>query len=175
MALNCDTGEDFWVSCSARILNQSIIKEINLKYAEAEAPKLWPPDANNRLFGKDPYAGKDWRQKERIAEDELVNGWHHSLNGHKFVQTMGDSEGQGNIVSCNPLSTKGWAWLSNWTTPAITQSAVGFNPRKWCQWYGRIKNMEESDIGRLAICYSQIFHCTDCHVQGSTAFEFCTK
>ena len=35
--------------------------------------------------------------------------------------------------------------------------------------------MEESDIGRLAICYSQIFHCTDCHVQGSTAFEFCTK
>ena len=31
-------------------------------------------------------------KKERIAEDELVNGWHHPLNGHKFVQTMGDSE-----------------------------------------------------------------------------------
>ena len=27
--------------------------------AEAEAPKLWPPDAKNQLIGKDPDAGKD--------------------------------------------------------------------------------------------------------------------
>ena len=27
--------------------------------AEAEAPILWPPDARNLLFGKDPDAGKD--------------------------------------------------------------------------------------------------------------------
>ena len=27
--------------------------------AEAEAPILWPPDAKNRLIGKDPDAGKD--------------------------------------------------------------------------------------------------------------------
>ena len=27
--------------------------------AEAEAPILWPPDANSRLIGKDPDAGKD--------------------------------------------------------------------------------------------------------------------
>ena len=27
--------------------------------AEAEAPILWPPDANSQLFGKDPDAGKD--------------------------------------------------------------------------------------------------------------------
>ena len=26
--------------------------------AEAETPILWPPDAKNRLIGKDPYAGK---------------------------------------------------------------------------------------------------------------------
>ena len=31
--------------------------------AEAEAPILWPPDAKSRLIGKDPDAGKDWRQK----------------------------------------------------------------------------------------------------------------
>ena len=30
--------------------------------AEAETPILWPPDANDRLIGKDPDAGKDWRQ-----------------------------------------------------------------------------------------------------------------
>ena len=27
--------------------------------AEAEAPILWPPDANSQLKGKDPDAGKD--------------------------------------------------------------------------------------------------------------------
>ena len=41
--------------------------------AEAEAPILWPPDVKSRLIGKDPDAGKDWRQKEkRAAEDEMV-------------------------------------------------------------------------------------------------------
>ena len=32
--------------------------------AEAEAPTLWPPDAKSQLIGKDPDAGKDWRQEE---------------------------------------------------------------------------------------------------------------
>ena len=41
--------------------------------AEAEAPILWPPDVKNWLTGRDPDAGKDWRQKEkRVAEDEMV-------------------------------------------------------------------------------------------------------
>ena len=29
-------------------------------------------------------------------------GWHHRLNGHEFEQTLGDSEGQGNLVCCSP-------------------------------------------------------------------------
>ena len=41
--------------------------------AEAEIPILWPPDMKSWLTGKDPGAGKDWRQKEkRVAEDEMV-------------------------------------------------------------------------------------------------------
>ena len=40
--------------------------------AEAEVPILWPPDGKNRLIGKDPDAGKDWRQKKRVTEDEMV-------------------------------------------------------------------------------------------------------
>ena len=41
--------------------------------AEAEAPILWPPDAKNWHVGKDPDAGKDWRQEEKgTAEDEMV-------------------------------------------------------------------------------------------------------
>ena len=42
-----------------------------------------PPD-ENWLFGKDPDAGKDWRQEEKgTMEDEMV-GWHHQLYGHEF-------------------------------------------------------------------------------------------
>ena len=41
--------------------------------AEAETPILWPPDAKNWLMGKDPDAGKDWRQEEkRVTEDEMA-------------------------------------------------------------------------------------------------------
>ena len=45
---------------------------------EAEAPILWLPDVKSQLIGKDPDAGKDWRQKEKGAEDEMF-GWHHWL------------------------------------------------------------------------------------------------
>ena len=40
---------------------------------EAEAPILWPPDAKSQFIGRDPDAGKDWREKEKwLAEDEMV-------------------------------------------------------------------------------------------------------
>ena len=40
---------------------------------EANAPIIWPPDANSWIIGKDPDAWKDWRQKEKgVAEDEMV-------------------------------------------------------------------------------------------------------
>jgi len=63
---------------------------------DAEALKLWPPDAKNWLSGKDPGAGKDWRQEKGTAEDEMV-GWHHRFNGHEFEQAPGHSEGQGSL------------------------------------------------------------------------------
>ena len=45
---------------------------------EAEATVLWPSDAKSWLTGKDPDAGKDWRQEEGMTEHEMV-GWHHWL------------------------------------------------------------------------------------------------
>ena len=61
--------------------------------AEAEALILWPSDSKSWLIGKDPDAGKDWRQEEKgTTEDEMV-GWHHRLNGHEFEQAPGDGEG----------------------------------------------------------------------------------
>ena len=74
--------------------------------AEAEALILWPPDVKSRLFGKDPDAGKDWRQEEKgVTEDEMV-GWDHQLDGHEFEQTPGDSEGQGSLAHCSPWGHK---------------------------------------------------------------------
>ena len=41
--------------------------------AEAEALILWPPDVRSWLRGKNPDAGKVWRQNEKkVAEDEVV-------------------------------------------------------------------------------------------------------
>ena len=50
------------VPWTARRSNQSILKEISPGCStdvEAETPILWPPDAKNRLIGKDSDAGKD--------------------------------------------------------------------------------------------------------------------
>ena len=107
----------FWIVVLEKTLESSFdskeIKPINLKGnqswifigrtdAEAETPVLWPPDAKSWLTGKDPDAGKDWRQEEKgMTEDEMV-GWHHQLNGHEFEQTPGDSVGRGSLVCCSP-------------------------------------------------------------------------
>ena len=36
-----------------------------------------------------------------MTEDKSV-GWHHQLNGHELVQTLGDSEGQGSLMCYTP-------------------------------------------------------------------------
>ena len=73
--------------------------------AEAETPILWPLDAGNWLIGKDPYAGKDWRQEKGMTEDEMV-GWHHRLDGHEFEQALGVGDGQGGLACCSPCGRK---------------------------------------------------------------------
>ena len=83
--------------------------------AEAKIPILWPPDVKNWLTGKDPNAGKDWRQEEKgMTEDETV-GWHHWLNGHEFEQAPRAGDGQGSVRAIVHGVTKNWTWLSNWT------------------------------------------------------------
>ena len=51
---------------------------------EAETPILWPPDVKNWLTGKDPDAGKDWRQEQKGKTEDEMAGWHHRLDGHEF-------------------------------------------------------------------------------------------
>ena len=74
--------------------------------AETETPIFWLPDAKNWLIGKDPDAGKDWRQEEIGATEDQIAGRLHWLTGHKFEQVLGDSEGQGSLVCCRPWGRK---------------------------------------------------------------------
>jgi len=40
-----------------------------------------------------------------MTEDEMV-GWHDSLNGHEFEQTLEESEGQGSLACYSPWGCK---------------------------------------------------------------------
>ena len=132
------------VPWTARRSNQWILKEINPEYsleghAEAEAPILWPPDVaklmfltsipdvRNWLIGKDPDAGKDWRQEEkRTTEDEMV-GWHHQLNGHEFEQIPKD--GKPGVLQ--RMRSQSRTWLNDWTELTPIQSPLHLTGSVW--------------------------------------------
>ena len=73
---------------------------------DAEAPILWPHDVKSWLSGKDPDAGKDWRQEQKGTTEDEVVAWHHRLNGHEFEQALGDGDGQGSLVCFSPWGCK---------------------------------------------------------------------
>ena len=78
--------------------------------AEAESPILWPNNVKNWLNGKDPDAGKDWRQEEKGTTEDEMAGWHHRLNGREFEWTLGVGDGQGSLACsdswcCKELDT----------------------------------------------------------------------
>ena len=61
--------------------------------AEAEDLIFWPPDSKNWLIGKDPNAGKDWRQEEKgTTEDEMAE-WYHRVDGYESEQSPGVCDG----------------------------------------------------------------------------------
>ena len=89
---------------------------------DAEAPKHWPLGSKCWLIGKDPDAGKDWRQENGMTEDKMV-GWHHQLNGHEFEHTPGDSEGQGSLACCSPWGCRVEHDLANEQQPTRLPSS----------------------------------------------------
>ena len=71
---------------TARRSNESILKEINPEIfigrtdAKAEALRLWPPDVEHQLIGKDPDAGKDSRQKKGWQRMRWLDGITNSMD-----------------------------------------------------------------------------------------------
>ena len=92
--------DGFWTVVLERLLSPLDCKEIQPVHpkgnqswifigrtdAEIEAPILWSPDGKSWFIGKDPDAGKDWRQKKGMAEDEMI-GWHHQLDGRVWASS----------------------------------------------------------------------------------------
>ena len=83
---------------------------------EAETPILQPPDVKSWLTGKDPNAGKDWRQEKGMT-DEMV-GWYHRLNGQVWKSSGSwwwtGKPGMLQSMGSQKLDTTEWM---NWTEP----------------------------------------------------------
>ena len=57
-------------------------------------------------IGKDPDAGKDWRQEEKETTENKMVGWNHWLNGPELEQVLGVGDRQGSLVCCSPWGHK---------------------------------------------------------------------
>ena len=74
--------------------------------AKAETPVLQSLDAKNWVIGKDPDAGKGWRQEEKGMTVDKMVGLHHWLDGCEFEQALGVGDGQGSLAFHSPLDRK---------------------------------------------------------------------
>ena len=83
--------------------------------AKAETPILWPPHVKSWLIGKDPDAGRNWGQEEKVTTEDEMAGWHHRLDRHKFEWTLGVGDGQGGLSAVIHGVTKRRKGLRDWT------------------------------------------------------------
>ena len=97
------------VPWTARRSDQSILKEINPEYSWRDWCWSWSFNTLATWYEEPTHWKRPWcwerlkAGREGDDKDEMV-GWHHRLNAHKLEQTPEDSEGQGSLACCSPLS-----------------------------------------------------------------------
>ena len=95
---------------------------------------LWPPNSNNWLVGKQPDAGKNWRQEEKGTTEDMMFGWQYWLEGHEFEQ----SPGVGDIREAWCAAVRGVAKsqtrLSDWTEVKVHMGFPGGSDSKESAW-----------------------------------------
>ena len=78
MLLNCGAGEDSWDPLDFKEIKSVTPNKENQPWifigrTNAEAPILWPSDVKSQFIEKDPDAGNDWGQEEKVTtEAEII-------------------------------------------------------------------------------------------------------
>ena len=111
----CEHGQELWPLLMLFFYNNNLISVIPLRILFS-IYVMWSHVKNWRI-GKDPDAGKDWRQEEKGATEDEKVGQHHWLDGHEFEWTPEVGDGQGGLACCSPWVHKEsdmMEWL-NWT------------------------------------------------------------
>ena len=130
----------FWTVILEKILESPLdckeIKPVNPKGnrswifigrtdTEPEAPILWPPDAKNWLFEKEPDGGKDWRQEEK--DDREWDNWMASWTQWTWVWASSKSWWRtGKPDMLQSMSSQ----LSDWTELMVYRVILPF----LCPW-----------------------------------------
>ena len=97
----------------ARRSNQSILKKLNPKYSLEGLTLSWNSNilttwCKQPTHWKRPWCWERLRVGGEVGNENEMLGWHHQLNGHKFEQALGDSEGQGRLACWSLWCHKEW-------------------------------------------------------------------